>query len=297
MEKRLGNERDMGGEDATYGSIRELGVRATGEVVVWVQRPARIGLGEGGERRVDVERVGCVWEDGEEVGEDNDDGADEEEPLEGRGRRHGWEEIRQRERDDAHRRAETEEAESKKRGPRVRGGRARCALAPTCSDAGADHVRKRTPVTCGVARRRCLCVVWRTLFAGTLSSQRPPPTHDLARPLPMAAQDGPVLALDDIMHTMSPSPAPQTLPPDPGPSTLPAQTFSPITNGLDNGPLAEHIMPPPRMPSPESLDHPELESMRARVQQYTLTLDSANQRESELAAMVCSFNICAAILS
>ena len=40
-----------------------------------------------------VERVGGVWEDGEEVGEDYDDGADEEEPLEIRRRRNGWEEI------------------------------------------------------------------------------------------------------------------------------------------------------------------------------------------------------------
>ncbi len=113
----------------------------------------------------------------------------------------------------------------------------------------------------------------------------------------MATQDGPALALDDILHTLSPSPAPLTLPPDPGPSTLAAHTFPPTANGVDSGLLAGHTVPPPRIPSPEPLDYSELEAMRARVQQYTLATDPANQRESELAAMVRTPNDCGLYLS
>ena len=38
---------------------------------------------------MDIEAVGCVGEDGKEVGEDDDGGADEKEPLEGGGGGHG----------------------------------------------------------------------------------------------------------------------------------------------------------------------------------------------------------------
>ena len=71
--------------------MRELDVCATVIEVVRIVFPAGSGLWERGERRVDVEGVGRVGEDGEEVGEDDDGGADEEEPLEGGGWGHGGE--------------------------------------------------------------------------------------------------------------------------------------------------------------------------------------------------------------
>ncbi len=42
---------------------------------------------------MDVERVGRVGEDGEEVRENDNGGTDEEDPLEGRGRGHVWQEV------------------------------------------------------------------------------------------------------------------------------------------------------------------------------------------------------------
>lgn len=52
MEKRLEDERDVGGEDAIYKSVRKLRVRATGEMY----SDQRVGLGED----VESERVGGV---------------------------------------------------------------------------------------------------------------------------------------------------------------------------------------------------------------------------------------------
>ncbi|KAI0677171.1 hypothetical protein C8Q78DRAFT_72757 [Trametes maxima] len=78
----------------------------------------------------------------------------------------------------------------------------------------------------------------------------------------ISTSETPALALDDILHTMSPSPAPQPLPQEP---------------------LAIPTMLPPRVSSPEPLDYSELESLRTRVQEYAL---SPNPRESELAATV-----------
>ncbi|KAI0737693.1 hypothetical protein C8Q80DRAFT_298022 [Daedaleopsis nitida] len=98
----------------------------------------------------------------------------------------------------------------------------------------------------------------------------------------MALPDGPALALDDIIHNMSPSPAPQPLPPEPAVE----QTFPPIANTIDTPSIMDTPVLPPRIQSPEPLDHSELEFMRTRVQQYSLTASSSNPRESELAAMV-----------
>lgn len=52
VEKRLEDERDVGGEDAIYKSVRKLRVRATGEMY----SDQRVGLGED----VESERVGGV---------------------------------------------------------------------------------------------------------------------------------------------------------------------------------------------------------------------------------------------
>lgn len=102
----------------------------------------------------------------------------------------------------------------------------------------------------------------------------------------MSHPDAPFLALVDTMHSMSPLPAPLPLLPDPAEAAVSEQTFPPIANSLDSTPIPNTSMPPPRISSPEPLDLSELESMRARVQEYTLTLDPTNQRESDLAAMV-----------
>ena len=136
---------------------------------------------------------------------------------------------------------------------------------------------------------RCLAVVVSSGFPlrRCTSSIRPPQPAGARRPMqPASHPDAPPLALDDIIHTMSPSPTPQSLPPEPPPPALPEQIFPPVADSLDSTPVPDTSMPPPRIPSPEPLDLSELESMRARVQEYTLTLDSTNQRESDLAAMV-----------
>ncbi len=93
----------------------------------------------------------------------------------------------------------------------------------------------------------------------------------------MAIPDGPALALDDILRTLSPSPppAPQHFPPD---TTQPM----PIADNAQITPIIESSTPPHRIPSPEPLDHSELAYMRARAQ----ALDHSSEREFELAAMV-----------
>ena len=107
--------------------------------------------------------------------------------------------------------------------------------------------------------------------------------------LRMSTPDGPApaLALDDILHTMSPSPAPPSPLPQPGPSTLPEHALSQTPNYIPESHLiADTSLHPPRMSSPEPLDHPELESMRARAHHYSLSSNTTSERESELAAMV-----------
>ncbi|KAI0355314.1 hypothetical protein OH77DRAFT_1589795 [Trametes cingulata] len=98
------------------------------------------------------------------------------------------------------------------------------------------------------------------------------------------SSDAPALALDDILHAMSPSPTPQPLQPEPSTSTLPEQqfTFAPATD-LEHASIVDSTIHSTRETSPEPMEYTELESMRARVQEYAL---SHNPREAELAAMV-----------
>ena len=80
------------------------------------------------------------------------------------------------------------------------------------------------------------------------------------------SQDYPPLALDDLVHLMSPSPAPQT-------------------------PLDDSDMPPPaKSASPEPLPESDIVQMRTKVVEMR-HIDNADAqltpRERELAAMVC----------
>ncbi|KAH9854956.1 hypothetical protein C2E23DRAFT_901871 [Lenzites betulinus] len=92
-----------------------------------------------------------------------------------------------------------------------------------------------------------------------------------------STSDPPALALDDILHPMSPSPTP--LPPE---SSSSVQRFLFDPNDLPTSIMhlaaQEH-----RATTPEPVDYDELESMRARVQEFAL---SHRTVEAELAAMV-----------
>ncbi|OBZ70487.1 hypothetical protein A0H81_09744 [Grifola frondosa] len=103
--------------------------------------------------------------------------------------------------------------------------------------------------------------------------------------------DAPALSLSDIMHTMSPSPAPQPLPPEP--SYMPNTHFSLSLDStlINHAPIMHHTQSRPRSTSPEPFDHSEIESMRARIHQLGLapsdpTTSQVNPRECELATMV-----------
>ncbi|KZT70248.1 hypothetical protein DAEQUDRAFT_737477 [Daedalea quercina L-15889] len=114
----------------------------------------------------------------------------------------------------------------------------------------------------------------------------------------MQAADGPALELSDIMHPMSPSPAPQTVPLPPETELhLPDPQLQPSHgNGMfapeQGGAVTIQVYDIQRMPStPEPLDQAELENMRQRVQQLGLTAPShihpnATPLERELASMV-----------
>ncbi len=237
--------------------------------------------------------------DGQEVGCDHDCWADEEEPLEGRGGWHGWEERGEGAHVDVDGQRRTRRGSSgvdrtgrsshREWPERGRRTRPHGFLGP------AQHVHPPSPVTCAFARRRCC-----PLFAPALLSARAPaarwplrPTLSLSllaraarvtRPMQhIASSDAPALALDDIFHTMSPSPTPQPLPPEPSTSTLPEHHFSFESNALHNPSITDYSMQLPRTSSPEPLDYSELQAMRARVQECAL---SHNAREAEFAAMV-----------
>ncbi|CDO69594.1 hypothetical protein BN946_scf184759.g34 [Trametes cinnabarina] len=99
----------------------------------------------------------------------------------------------------------------------------------------------------------------------------------------IVTSDAPALALDDIMHSMSPSPTPAPRPPEPSSSTSSDIRLSPNASGLGTGPTMDNVMLPPRVSSPEPLEYSELEALRTRMHEYTL---SSNVREAELAGMV-----------
>jgi hypothetical protein len=76
------------------------------------------------------------------------------------------------------------------------------------------------------------------------------------------SQDTPSLALSDIMHTMSPSPAPQDPP----------------------------VQLRPKSMTPEPVQEDDIQRMRSRVAEMGLTggdQDNASAREKELVDMVC----------
>ncbi|EED79279.1 predicted protein [Postia placenta Mad-698-R] len=109
----------------------------------------------------------------------------------------------------------------------------------------------------------------------------------------MQAVDGPVLELSDIMHPMSPSPAPQ-LPPPAESAGLPnvdiSSNYTAFHRQADSSVVqfgGDSVL---RMQSPEPLDDSEVEAMRSRLHQLGLadpggTPSSATLTEKELAEM------------
>ncbi|KAI0940355.1 hypothetical protein AcV5_001486 [Taiwanofungus camphoratus] len=112
--------------------------------------------------------------------------------------------------------------------------------------------------------------------------------------LPIHATDGPVLALSDIMHTLSPSPVPQ--PPLPSESGQPPNvhviynenSHPPAQNGIFSSQLdSSHGL----SPSPEPLDYSDVELMRSRIHELGLVGShvsnfNTSATERELANMV-----------
>lgn len=112
--------------------------------------------------------------------------------------------------------------------------------------------------------------------------------------LPIHATDGPVLALSDIMHTLSPSPVPQ--PPLPSESAQPPNvhviynenSHPPAQNGIFSSQLdSSHGL----SPSPEPLDYSDVELMRSRIHELGLVGShvsnfNTSATERELANMV-----------
>lgn len=120
----------------------------------------------------------------------------------------------------------------------------------------------------------------------------------------MQAVDGPVLELSDIMHPMSPSPAPQ-LPPPAESAGLPnvdiSSNYTAFHRQADSSVVqfgGDSVL---RMQSPEPLDDSEVEAMRSRLHQLGLadpggTPSSATLTEKELAEMVRPHISCAALI-
>ena len=128
-----------------------------------------------------------------------------------------------------------------------------------------------------------------------------PALHALSN---MQAADGPALALEEIMHPMSPSPAPPpaALPPEPQVLVEPqVQLRVAPEHGNDASTLAQvdgldaaqvHEAQDVARATPEPLDQTDLESMRQRVLELGLLQSSnlnATPLERELASMVRGF--------
>lgn len=152
-------------------------------------------------------------------------------------------------------------------------------------------------------RRRC-CALFARVRAALFLATAPPPSPPctiLRVRSSMQATDGPALDISEIMHPMSPSPAPPplALPPQPQVLAEPPQTeveaeqergndASQPTQVDAHATQAREARHPARA-TPEPLDQAELESMRQRVLELGLPSQAspnATPLERELANMV-----------